>query len=82
MNNYLKNKIIVFTAKQKRQIINNNDPKINEMESLIDKNDKGRFLKEHSKASIIISYVIKPKYITFVKRYFPYLLERIKLEEE
>lgn len=80
MNNYLKNKIIVFTAKQKRQIINNNDPKINEMESLIDKNDKGRFLKEHSKASIIISYVIKPKYITFVKRYFPYLLERLKLE--
>jgi hypothetical protein len=80
MNNYLKNKIIVFTARQKRQTITNTDPKINEMESLIDKNDKGRFLKEHSKASIIISYVIKPKYITFVKRYFPYLLERLKLE--
>lgn len=80
MNSYLKNKIIVFTARQKRQIITNNDPKIIEMESLIDKNDKGRFLKENSKASIIISYVIKPKYITFVKRYFPYLLERLKLE--
>ena len=80
MNNYLKNKIIVFTARQKRQTITNTDPKINEMESLIDKNDKGRFLKEQSKASIIISYVIKPKYITFVKRYFPYLLERLKLE--
>jgi hypothetical protein len=72
MNSYLKNKIIVFTAKQKGQIIPITDPKINEMESLIDKDNKGRFLKEHSKASIIISYVIKPKYISFVKRYFPY----------
>lgn len=80
MNSYLKNKIIVFTAKKKGQKLPPPEKKIVEMESLIDKTKNGWFLKEHSKASIIISYVIKQKYVSFVKRYFPYLLEKLKLE--
>lgn len=80
INNYLKNKIIMFTAKQKNKEFTTKDPKIGEMESLIDKQNKERFLKNNTKVFITISFVIKQKYIGFIKKYFPYLLDRIILE--
>ena len=79
MNHYMKNKIIRFTAQKSGQRIGELNKKDKEMESLI---DKDKFLKNNSKVYITISYIIKPKYVTFVNKYFPYLLERIKLEEE
>lgn len=79
INHYMKNKIIRFTAQKSGQRIGPLNKKDKEMESLI---DKDKFLKNNSKVYIIISFIIKPKYVTYVNKYFPYLLERIKLEEE
>ena len=78
MNQYMKNKIIRFTAERKGQKLPEPDNKNKEMEMLI---DKDRFLKNNSKVYITISYIIKPKYLDYVKKFFPYLLERIILAE-
>ena len=48
------------------------------MESLI---DKDRFLNNNSKVYITVSYTVKDKYLVYVKKFFPYLLERIIIEE-
>ena len=79
INHYLKNKIIRFTAKKSGQKVPDLDNKGKEMESFI---DKDKFLKNNSKCYITVSYVIKQKYISYVNKFFPYLLERIKLEED
>ena len=79
INHYMKNKIIRFTAQKSGQRIGDLNKKDKEMESLI---DKDKFIKNNSKVYITISFIIKQKYVTFVNKYFPYLLERIKLEEE
>ena len=78
MNQYMKNKILRFTAEKNRQKFPEPDNKTKEMELLI---DKDRFLKNNSKVYITISYIIKTKYLTYVKKFFPYLLERIILAE-
>ena len=79
MNHYMKNKIIIFTAMKNGQKVPDLDKKGKEMESLI---DKDKFIKNNSKVYITISYTMKAKYMKFVNKFFPYLLERIKLEEE
>ena len=78
INQYMKNKILRFTAEKKRQKFPEPDKKTKEMELLI---DKDRFLKNNSKVFITINSIIKPKYLTYVKKFFPYLLERIILDE-
>ena len=79
INRYMKNKIIRFTAQKSGQKIGELNKTDKEMESLI---DKDKFIKNNSKVYITLSFIIKTKYVTYVNKYFPYLLERIKLEEE
>ena len=79
INHYMKNKIIIFTARKNGQKVPDLDKKGKEMESLI---DKDKFIKNNSKVYITISYTMKSKYMKLINKFFPYLLERIKLEEE
>ena len=79
INNYMKKKVIRFFAKKNGQKIPDLDKNGKEMESLI---DKDKYIKNNSKVYITISYTIKEKYKNLIDKYFPYLLERIKMEEE
>ena len=78
INQYLKLKIVRFTLEKKGQRLENLKSADKEMESLI---DKDRFLNNNSKVYITVSYTVKDKYLVYVKKFFPYLLERIILEE-
>ena len=78
INHYMKNKILRLSAEKQGQSFDKKDNKEIEMGSLI---DTDRFLKNNSKVYITINLTIKSKYLNFIKKYFPYLLERIIFEE-
>ena len=79
INMFLKHKILKFTAEKQGQKYRKQDKKTDELESLI---DKDRFLFNNSKVSIVISHKTKKKYIDLLNKYFPYILPKIKLEEQ
>ena len=79
INSFLKQKILKLSFENKGEKYDIKDITVNELVNLSE-NDESFFKK--SKVSIVISRKTKQKYITLLNQHFPYILSKIKFEEE
>ena len=79
INHYMKNKMLRLSAEKCGKDFGKPGEKEREMDSLIDNN---RYLKNNSKVYLTINQIVKPKYLKMIKKFYPYLLERIRIENE
>ena len=75
----MKQKILKLSFENKGEKYDIKDITVNELVNLSE-NDESFFKK--SKVSIVISRKTKQKYITLLNQHFPYILSKIKFEEE